>query len=95
MVELYRRFPRRDFEIAAISDDVDRGKMLEFLHQYRPPFPILVGGGRMRATYHYRGLPYSLLLDRHGRVVERIFGFGGAPEFARLRETIAKEIAAP
>jgi hypothetical protein len=46
----------------------------------------------MKGIYHYRGLPYSVLLDRQGREVERIFGFGGAAEFRRLRATIAKEL---
>ena len=93
MGKLYRTLDRRDFAIVAISDDVDRGKMLAFVREFRPPFPILVGGGRMKQTYRYRGLPYSLLLDRQGRVIERIFGFGGAAEFQRLSMTIAKEIA--
>lgn len=95
MAALYRDFARKDFDIAAISDDVDDGKMRAFVREFGPPFPILVGGGRMKGTYHYRGLPYSALLDRQGRIVERIFGFGGAAEFSRLRETIAKEIRAP
>ncbi len=69
--------------------------MREFVREFRPPFPILVGGGRMRAQYRYRGLPYSVLLDRRGRVIERLFGFGGPREFAALHATIAKEIAAP
>lgn len=95
MAELYRELPRTDFEIAAISDDVSEAQMLGFVRQFRPPFPVLVGEGRMKATYHYRGLPYSVLLDREGRVVQRIFGFGGEAEFRRLRETIANEIAVP
>ena len=95
MADLYGQFSRKDFDIAAISDDVDPGKMRAFVTAFRPPFPILVGGGRMKAAYHYRGLPYSVLLDRHGRIVKRIFGFGGAPEFQELAATIAKEIAAP
>jgi thiol-disulfide isomerase/thioredoxin len=95
MAALYGEFSRADFEIAAISDDVDLGKMLAFVGQFRPPFPILVGGGGMRAIYHYRGLPYSVLLDRRGRGVGRIFGFGGADEFQTLRATIAKEVRAP
>lgn len=94
MAELYRDLPRTDFAIAAISDDVSEAQMLGFVRQFRPPFPILVGEGRMKATYHYRGLPYSVLLDREGRVVQRIFGFGGESEFRRLRETIAREIHA-
>jgi thiol-disulfide isomerase/thioredoxin len=95
MAELYREFSRADFEIAAVSDDVDRAKMFAFVQRFRPPFPILVGGGRMKQVYHYRGLPYSVLLDRHGRIVERIFGFGGAEEFTELHGTIANEIRAP
>ncbi len=95
MAELYREFDRKDFEIAGVSDDVDQGKMRAFARRYRPPFPILVGGGRMKALYHYRGLPYSVLLDRRGRVIERIFGFGGADEFRNLRRTIAIEVRAP
>jgi thiol-disulfide isomerase/thioredoxin len=94
MAELYKSFPRDQFDIAAISDDVDPGKMRAFVAEFRPPFPILVGRGRMKAIYHYRGLPYSVLLDKQGRIIERIFGFGGAPEFQRLRETIAREIHA-
>jgi thiol-disulfide isomerase/thioredoxin len=94
MAELYRQFGRDQFDIAAISDDVQRGKMLGFIREFRPPFPILVGGGRMKAVYHYRGLPYSVLLDKRGRIIERIFGFGGEVEFTRLRETIAREIDA-
>lgn len=95
MAGLYARFPRKDFGIAAISDDIDPARMRAFVAAYHPPFPILVGGGRMKAMYRYRGLPYSVLLDRRGRIVRRIFGFGGAQEFRELGAAIAKEIAAP
>ena len=91
MAELYKSLPRDEFDIAAISDDVDAAKMRAFVAEFRPPFPILVGRGRMKAVYHYRGLPYSVLLDKQGRVIERIFGFGGETEFQRLRETITRE----
>ena len=95
MARLYREFSRADFEIAAVSDDVDKAKMLAFVQRFRPPFPILAGAGRMKQLYHYRGLPYSVLLDRRGHVIERIFGFGGAEEFTKLHETIANELRAP
>ncbi|HEY7192858.1 MAG TPA: TlpA disulfide reductase family protein [Gemmatimonadales bacterium] len=94
MAELYRNLDRKDFDIAAISDDVSDSKMRAFVAEFRPPFPILVGRGNMKAVYHYRGLPYSVLLDKRGRIIERIFGFGGETEFQHLRETIAKEIHA-
>lgn len=94
MAELYKDYAEHGFAIAAISDDVSDSKMRAFVQQFRPPFPILVGGGRMKAVYHYRGLPYSVLVDRNGRVIERIFGFGGDQEFRELRETIARELDA-
>ena len=94
MAELYRYFNRKDFDIAAISDDVSDSKMRAFVAEFRPPFSCLVGRGNMKAAYHYRGLPYSVLLDKRGRIIERIFGFGGESEFHHLRETIAKEIDA-
>ncbi|HYK81611.1 MAG TPA: redoxin domain-containing protein [Gemmatimonadales bacterium] len=95
MAELVRAFERRDFQVVAISDDVNRAGMLAFVREFRPPFPILVGGGRMKAVYGYRGLPYSVLLDRHSRIIERLFGFGGPEEFRELRATIANEVRAP
>jgi len=95
MAALAAEFGSADFEIAAISDDVDLGRMLGFVRRFRRPFRVLVGGGAMRAMYHYRGLPYSVLLDRRGRVIGRIFGFGGAEEFQTLRATIAKEVRVP
>jgi thiol-disulfide isomerase/thioredoxin len=95
MAALYGAFSPAGFDIAAISDDLDRGKMVAFVDRFRPRFPILVGSGKMRAIYHYRGLPYSVLLDRRGRIVERIFGFGSEEEFESLRAAIAKEVRAP
>jgi thiol-disulfide isomerase/thioredoxin len=94
MAELYRALKREDFDIAAISDDVSDTKMRAFLSEFHPPFPILVGRGNMKAVYHYRGLPYSVLLDKQGRIIERIFGFGGEAEFQHLREIIKREIDA-
>ena len=94
MIALYGELDRDDFAIVAISDDLDRGSMLGFIREFRPSFPVLVGGGRMKRVYGYRGLPYSVLLDRHGRIVERYFGFGGAAEFARLKALVAREIRA-
>lgn len=94
MAALYRQTSRKDFDIAAISDDVSDSQMRAFAREFKPPFPILVGRGRMKGLYHFRGLPYSVLLDRQGRVIERIFGFGGEQEFRHLRDLIAGEIDA-
>src|SRR2546423_547427 len=64
MAELYRDFAKRPFAIAAISDDVSDTKMRAFIREFRPPFLILVGAGRIQSIHHYRWLPYSVLLDQ-------------------------------
>ena len=46
MADLYARYQRGDFDIVAISDDVDRAKMLGFVRQYRPPFTVTFGRTR-------------------------------------------------
>ena len=44
MAELYREFDRNDFEIAAVSDDVESGRMLAFVRRYRLAERIGSGG---------------------------------------------------
>ena len=39
-------------------------------------YPVAEGGGRLREEYGYRGLPYTVVLDREGRIVEVVYGFG-------------------
>ena len=40
----------------------------------------------------YRGLPYTVLLDREGRVVKRFFGFAGQAQYRLLRTAIEEEL---
>jgi len=39
-------------------------------------YPVAEGRGRLRAIYGYRGLPYTVVLDREGRLVKALYGFG-------------------
>jgi len=65
MAALYREFDRKDFEIVRdlTNTTVNARKMRAFVAQFRPPFRSS-WRWRMKAEYHYRGLPYSVLLDR-------------------------------
>ena len=50
------------------------------------------GGGRLRNRYNYRGLPYTVVLDRDLRVIRGFYGFGSSID--PIKETLEKELAA-
>lgn len=53
-------------------------------------YPVLEGGGRLQAVYHYRGLPYTVVLDTQGRIVQTVYGFGSS--IAPITDAVAEEL---
>jgi hypothetical protein len=46
----------------------------------------------LRQKYHYVGLPFTVLLDRKGRVVNRWIGYAGAEQLQGIRSIITAEL---
>lgn len=63
--------------------------------EYDPPFAIAWGRGSLQRQLNYRGLPFTALLDRDGRVINRYIGFGGERQFERLRADVLRAIREP
>ena len=78
---LHNAISRDDFTVIGINEDVDVADARAFAADLDLGFANLLGRGRMREVYHYSGLPYSVLLDRQGRVVKDYYGFGGRQAF--------------
>jgi len=93
MNRLARELAQRPFEVVAVNEDVDEDAGRRFLREYPAEFTIPLGRGTMRDRIGYRGLPYTVLLDREGRVVRRFFGFAGEQQYKLLREAIDEELA--
>jgi len=76
MEQLYKQFPRRDFEILAISTDAQGSAVTRpFRDEMRLSFPILHDSDfRVGVTYGTRTLPMTFLVDRHGIITNRIYG---------------------
>lgn len=93
---LYRALARPDFRVVGISEDVNDEDGRRFARALGLSFPNLLGHGQMRARYHYGGLPYSVLLDREGRVIREYYGFGGRQAFDReVAAAVRAELASP
>lgn len=91
-VRLQQRLGKRGLQFVGIAVD-DRDRVAAFVRQYQINYPILIGqlnaielsemAGNKRG-----GLPYTLVLDRSGDVVEQYYG--GLDE--TLLEPIIKEL---
>jgi peroxiredoxin len=76
MEQLYRTFPRKDFEILAVSIDAQGVAVTRpFQQEYHLTFPILHDADyRVGLTYGARSIPMTFLIDRQGVVRHQIFG---------------------
>ncbi len=91
----YRTLDRSAVEFLAISVDEDRDAAAEFIAPFRLPFPLFYGGPGMQEHFHYIGLPFTLIVDRRGRIVEEIHGFGSQETWNHLTSTLEAEMAVP
>ncbi|HEY6640386.1 MAG TPA: TlpA disulfide reductase family protein [Nitrospiraceae bacterium] len=94
MEQLYRTFPRKDFEILAVSTDAQGLAVTRpFQQENRLTFPILHDDDyRVGLTYGARSLPMTFMVDRQGIVRHQIFGARdwGAPEAHQLVQMLMK-----
>ena len=90
---LHRSIDHPDFLFVTMNEDVTVGDAEAFLARYDFDFPVLLGRGKLRRLYHYMGLPFTVLLDREGRVVQRWIGFAGEEQIAGIRAVIEAELA--
>lgn len=77
----------------ALSDDVIESAARRFLAEHPVGLRIGLGGGGLKARYHYVGLPYTALLDVEGRVIRRWSGYTGPGQIAAEGALIADELA--
>ena len=92
MEELYQTFPRRDFEILAVSTDA-QGMVVTrpFTKEFGLTFPILHDADyQVGLSYGARTLPMTFLIDRQGIIRHRIFGARDwhSPEAIQLIRTL-------
>jgi len=65
--------------IVGLNEDVSPSAGLAFIEELGGvSYESGTGGGRLRSRYNYRGLPYTIVLDRDLRVVKSIYGFGSS-----------------
>lgn len=94
MEHLYRAFPRKEFEILAVSTDPQGAAVTRPFQQAMGfTFPILHDSEyRVGFTYGARTIPVTFVVDRQGIVRQKIFGARewDSPEARDLIHTLMK-----
>ncbi len=70
-----------EFAIVAINDEWNEGAARGYAAAKGFRMPLLLGRGEMWKRYQYLGLPYLVLLDREGRVLQEYYGYPGREAF--------------
>jgi cytochrome c biogenesis protein CcmG, thiol:disulfide interchange protein DsbE len=80
--------------VVAVNLDADRADAEKFLQQYRPTFDVRFDPqGELATAYKVKGMPSSVLIDRHGVARFTHVGFrpvDGAVYEAQMRELLAE-----
>jgi len=76
MEALYRHYKREDFEILAISIDLDPdAPVKEFIQDFGFTFPVLLDTQfEVNDRYQVRVVPTSVVVDRKGIITHRLLG---------------------
>ncbi|ALA57144.1 peroxiredoxin family protein [Nitrospira moscoviensis] len=94
MEQLYRAFPRKEFEILAVSTDPQGAAVTRpFQQKMGFTFPILHDSEyRVGLAYGARTLPMTFMVDRQGVIRQKIFGARDwdSPEARELIQTLMK-----
>jgi cytochrome c biogenesis protein CcmG/thiol:disulfide interchange protein DsbE len=95
METMKNTYEAQGLEIVAVNLDGDRADAEKFLKQFNPTFDVHFDPkGELAELYKVRGMPSSVLIDRHG--VRRFTHVGfrpvdGAMYEAQLRELLAEK----
>ena len=65
-------------EFLAIGVDSDPEVGRAFIEGFDLSFPVYYGGPEMPGSFHYAGLPFTLVVDARGRVIEVYLGSDAA-----------------
>jgi len=86
LVHLHKTYRGQGFEVVGLSMDKGDPKTVEqFVRSLDIPYPIAIAPDEIASAYGVNGLPTTILIDKEGKIREKIVGFN---------TTIAKKIEA-
>jgi thiol-disulfide isomerase/thioredoxin len=80
LIQLYKNFKDRGFELIGMSMDKagDVEMVRRFVKSMEIPYPIIMTSDEVARSYKVTGLPTTVLIDKEGKIREKIVGFNSA-----------------
>ncbi len=92
LVALWEELSDSGLALLAVNEDVDREDARRWLEDEGLAPPVALAGGRGRSTFHYPGLPYTLLVDTEGRIAGKWIGYLGPRQIDAIRAAARREL---
>jgi cytochrome c biogenesis protein CcmG, thiol:disulfide interchange protein DsbE len=93
METMKRTYAAQGLEVVAVDLDASRAEADKFLRQFHPTFDVRYDPkGDLAELYKVRGMPASVLIDRHG--VTRFAHVGFTPKDSAIYEKQLRELLA-
>lgn len=80
LIQLYRNYQDKGFELIGMSMDKagDTEMVRRFIDSMEIPYPIIMTPDEVARNYRVTGLPTTILIDKAGKIREKIVGFNSA-----------------
>jgi peroxiredoxin len=77
LIDLYNNFQSKGFTIIGMSVDKEKEEetLRRFVKSMDIPYPVVLSPEQLARQYGISGIPTTLLIDREGKILEKIVGF--------------------
>jgi len=93
LADLARELGDSAVALITLNEDVELNRAAAFVAELRFPYPVGLGGGKLRGRYYGFGLPFTMLVDTEGRAMYRWYGYGGEQQIEAIRRMVLAEQA--
>jgi thiol-disulfide isomerase/thioredoxin len=91
LASLARELGDSSVAFITLNEDVELNRAAAFVAEVRFPYPVGLGGGKLRGRYYGFGLPFTMLVDAEGRAMYRWYGYGGEQQMEAIRRMVEAE----
>ena len=79
LIQLYKNYRERGFELVGMNVDKGDGQVVRrFIMSMDIPYPVVTAPEDVVRSYRVTGITAAFLIDKDGKIRERMVGFSGA-----------------
>jgi len=93
LIQLYKTYQKKGFEVIGMNmDKRDMETVRQFAMSLNIPYPVVITLEKVERDYGVTGLPSTIIIDKKGRIREKIRGF--TSEIAKQMTTTVLDLLA-